>query len=162
MKTSTTTERQSDSAEAPSINRVLRVLLAEDNDADAYLIRQSLASLPVDILLRNDGEQMMQTLDSIEAGALPFPDLILLDLNLPCYNGIEVLERLRAGAVCSTIPVIVVTSSDAPRDRDLTAHAQVRGYFRKPSDYDEFMRLGDLVRQVVDQEAPGASLRDPD
>ena len=85
----------------------------------------------------------------IEAEYAPCPDVILLDLNLPRFRGEQVLDRLRGTARCGLIPVVIVTSSELPTDPDGTARLRAAHYFRKPQEYDAFMKLGDLVYDVV-------------
>lgn len=129
----------------------LRVLLAEDNPGDVLLIREALALrfTGVEVSVQEDGEQMMDTLALLESGGAPCPDIVLLDLNLPRITGDEVLESLRRSPVCAKVPVIVITSSDSPRDRQAATRLGADRYFRKPTDYDEFMKLGDLVEAVL-------------
>jgi CheY-like chemotaxis protein len=133
-------------------NRPLRVLVAEDNRADAVLIEQAFAcnGIKAEFSFNKDGEEMIRSIDRIDADQQPGADVIILDLNLPRRDGFEVLEHLRQSSHCGGTPVIIVTSSDASRDRERTAALGIQGYFRKPSDYDEFMRLGELVRGIVD------------
>jgi len=125
--------------------------LAEDNPGDAFLVREALTTrLPgIEISIREDGEQMMRWIDLLDNGEARVPDVILLDLNLPRITGEEVLWKLRHSPVCRDVPIVVVTSSDSPRDRAATARLGVIRYFRKPMDYDEFMKLGDLVSAVL-------------
>src|SRR5437899_11712266 len=93
--------------------RCIRILLAEDNDGDIFLIRRALDMHigPYSLLLAKDGEEAMQVLEqaSAEEGALP--DFAVLDLNLPRRTGIQVLERLRSMPKCAAAPVIIFTSS---------------------------------------------------
>jgi chemotaxis family two-component system response regulator Rcp1 len=105
-----------------------------------------LENLDAELTVAADGEKMLQLLEEMEAGKTPRPDIVLLDLNLPRYSGAELLERLRQSPQCGQTPVIIMTSSDAPCDRDVALRLRANGYFRKPSDYAEFMRLGGLVR----------------
>ena len=127
------------------------MLLAEDNPGDVYLVREalSLERLEFDLLVRSDGEQMSDFIDQIDAGAARCPDVVLLDLNLPRRSGVSLLERLRQSSLCGEVPVIVVTSSASPQDREIATRLGASSYFQKPSDFDEFMRLGSLVRQFV-------------
>jgi two-component system, chemotaxis family, response regulator Rcp1 len=135
--------------------RRIQVLLAEDNPGDVYLVREalSLEKLEFELLVRSDGEQMSDFIDEIDTGALPCPDVVLLDLNLPRRSGVSVLERLRQSTLCGEVPVIVVTSSASPQDREMATRLGASSYFQKPSDFDEFMRLGSLVRQFVSTSA---------
>ena len=73
----------------------------------------------------------------------------LLDLNLPKVDGPQVLREFRKHPECSDTPVIVITSSDAREDRARMEELRVARYFRKPSDYGAFLRLGAVVREVA-------------
>jgi CheY-like chemotaxis protein len=128
-----------------------QVVVVEDRLEDELLIREALAPrFPnAQITVLRDGEQMMRWIDMIESEYAPCPDVILLDLNLPRFRGEQVLERLRGTARCGPIPVVIVTSSDAPADRLVAARLEAARYFRKPQDYDAFMKLGDVVHDVL-------------
>jgi CheY-like chemotaxis protein len=125
------------------------VLLADDNPGDVILIREALKDRGFDfeLIVQPDGEKMAGYLDRIDAGDAPCPDVVLLDLNLPKKDGFLLLERIRKSVPCQDIPVIIVTSSDSARDREATARLGANEYFRKPSDVDEYMRLGEIVRK---------------
>jgi CheY-like chemotaxis protein len=137
--------------------RSVRVLVAEDNPADARLIREALHhhGITAELVIHQDGEAMLAYVERIDAGEEPRPDIILLDLNLPRKSGHTVLARLRESASCGHAPVIIVTSSNAARDRDLAAQFGASSYFRKPIDYDEFLLLGALVKQILTHGPPG-------
>jgi CheY-like chemotaxis protein len=64
-----------------------------------------------------------------------------------------VLQQFRQHPACAQTPVIVVTSSDAPRDRQLVKELGADAYFRKPSDLIEFMALGTLIKELVQKKA---------
>jgi chemotaxis family two-component system response regulator Rcp1 len=68
---------------------------------------------------------------------------------MPRYKGGEILRRLRASARCRNALVLVVTSSDAQRDREEMDSLGANGYFRKPSEFEEFMRLGQQVWELL-------------
>jgi chemotaxis family two-component system response regulator Rcp1 len=129
----------------------LHVVIAEDNPADELLIRESLTArfIDVDLSVHSNGEQMMRWIDLLESEYAPCPDVILLDLTLPRFTGQQVLERLRANSRCGLIPVVIVTTSDAPKDRAAAARLGAVRYFRKPTEYDEFMKLGEVVDEVL-------------
>lgn len=130
----------------------MRILLAEDNAADVYLVREALSAYGVkhDLSVVDDGEKAIEFLALTDADAnRPSPQLLLLDLNLPRRSGLEILRFLRASRRFADIPVIVLTSSDSPQDRARVAELGVAHYFCKPSDFDEFMRLGAIVAEAV-------------
>ena len=77
------------------------------------------------------------------------PDLVLIDLNLPKVDGLQVLAHLRNHPLCGSTPVVIVTSSDAPRDRERATRLGAALYFRKPSEFDEFMQLGAIVKDAL-------------
>lgn len=126
-------------------------MLAEDNPGDVYLIREALQlqDFEFDLVVQQDGEQMLAFLDRIEAGEAPCPDLVLLDLNLPKRSGETLLERMRESPLYAQVPVIIVTSSASPRDRETASRLGASSYFQKPSDFEEFMRLGAIVRLLL-------------
>src|SRR5512133_559793 len=96
-----------------------KILLAEDNPADVYLIRTALAECGVDLPIEvaNDGREVLRLIGAEDGQALSHVSLVILDLNLPRHDGIEILQRLREIGSAARIPVVVLTSSDSPRDR---------------------------------------------
>jgi two-component system, chemotaxis family, response regulator Rcp1 len=129
----------------------LNLLLVEDNPPDALLVREAIRmeGLPLNVHLVSDGERAIDFIAKAENDpAALWPDIVLLDLNLPKVEGFEVLRWLRAGAKRKQIPVIVITSSDSPKDRRESA-ALGAGYFRKPANYDEFLKIGTLLRTFL-------------
>ncbi len=128
----------------------LRVLLAEDNPGDVMLVRDALQQQYPDceLVVVDDGDKIRAFLDA-RAEHGPGPDVLLLDLNLPRVEGPDMFRLLREHPCCSDVPLIVITSSDSPRDRAWTEEFRVAHYFRKPSNYDAYMELGTLVRSAV-------------
>ena len=134
------------------LNPTIEIVLVEDAEPDVFLVREALGLGGLDFSLRvfDDGEKAVEFIEAIDRGeADPPPHLLLLDLNLPKKTGAEVLERVRKSARCARIPVIVLTSSDSPKDKELTARLGATHYFRKPSRLAEFMRLGEIVRDML-------------
>jgi CheY-like chemotaxis protein len=131
------------------------ILLAEDNPADIYLIREALKHNAVDASLRvaTDGKDVLEHIRAERATA---PALIILDLNLPRHDGIEVLEVVRATPGLSEIPVVVLTSSDSPRDRLNALHLGATRYIRKPSNLNDFLNLGAVFKELLEKSG-GAS-----
>jgi CheY-like chemotaxis protein len=128
------------------------VVLAEDNPADVTLVREAFREHGVDCVLRviPDGEQLLSYIDGLKADSkISCPDLLLLDLSLPKYDGWHVLEYLRSSDRCAETPVIVMSSSGWPKDRqNAEKHAAVH-YFQKPTSLHDFMRLGGIVKGLI-------------
>lgn len=106
-------------------------------------------NLPVQVQVMPDGERLIDYMN--KAGAdptAPLPHVIMLDLNLPKIDGLEVLRRIRAGEKYKDIPVLIITSSDAVADRG-EASKLGAGYFRKPPNYEQFLKLGGMLRQFL-------------
>jgi CheY-like chemotaxis protein len=127
------------------------LLVAEDNLPDALLVREAvrMEDLPLDVHLAADGQQAIEFIARAEKDPdAPCPHFLLLDINLPRADGFEVLRRLRASERCKSVPVIVISSSDSPADRDQAAKLGA-GYFRKPPSYEEFLKLGGVLKQLL-------------
>ncbi len=124
----------------------------EDSKADIFLIREAIATAKIeaDVQEVHDGHQAVQFIDAAdrEPEAL-YPDLILLDLNLPKKDGTAVLRHIRGSHACRNARVLIVSSSDSASDRAAIVALGVDGYFRKPSAYAEFLKLGVLVTNLL-------------
>jgi CheY-like chemotaxis protein len=128
------------------------VLLVEDNAADALLVKEALAGQQLDSALRvlSDGAKAIDFIERMDADErLPCPDVILLDLNLPKASGQDVLRRLQRSPRRHRIKVLIISSSNAPADRERAIALGAAGYFRKPSNLDQFMELGFTVLQLL-------------
>jgi CheY-like chemotaxis protein len=130
----------------------LHILVAEDNEGDVILFQEALEHHQIEhqLYVVPDGEAALSFVARMGTSPeAPCPDVLLLDLNLPKVDGPAILKELREHPECQHTPVIVVTSSDAEKDRVNVASFKVTRYFRKPSDFDAFMELGAIVREVV-------------
>jgi chemotaxis family two-component system response regulator Rcp1 len=129
------------------------IVLVEDSRADIFLVRQALtqSGLEHELFVLEDGSRAISFLSRIGQD-MPCPDLVLMDLNLPKVDGTELIKLFKEHPGCKSVPVIVVTSSDSPRDRARTAELGISEYFCKPSDLTEFMRLGAMVRAVLEKD----------
>jgi CheY-like chemotaxis protein len=129
---------------------VVDVLLIEDDPGDVLMTKEAFEHYRIrnELHVVGDGEQAIRFLrkDGDYADA-PRPGLILLDLNLPRRNGHEVLAELKSDPDLLTIPVVVLTTSQAEEDilRSYSLHANA--YISKPVDFERFI---DVVRQIDD------------
>jgi two-component system, chemotaxis family, response regulator Rcp1 len=85
-----------------------------------------------------------------EDGESPI-DLMLVDLNLPRYDGSQVVAAARSSRALGKIPIIILTSSDSPHDRSLLGELGASLYFRKPADLYSFMHVGKLVQDLISE-----------
>jgi DNA-binding response OmpR family regulator len=133
------------------------ILIVEDNRADVFLIRESIetARIDADLHIVQDGDKAIRFFEQTDRdAAAPCPALVILDINLPKKPGREVLQQMRQSPRCANAAVLVVTSSDSERDRDDMRKFGVKGYFRKPSSYDHFMKLGAVVKELLEAAPP--------
>jgi CheY-like chemotaxis protein len=128
------------------------LLLVEDNAADAMLVEEAIRvhDVPVDLHIVADGEEAIAFIERAERDPrAPCPDMVLLDLNLPKRSGSDVLQRIRRSERCKHVPVVILTSSDSSRDRSEASRFGANRYFRKPTDYDEYMTVGKVLNEVL-------------
>jgi two-component system response regulator len=127
------------------------ILLVEDNPGDAGLVREALEEHATDceLTLVTDGESAIQFIRAIDGQAVPCPNLIILDLNLPRRTGREVLEFMRANSWCSHVPIVILSSSDGRKDREDASRLGATKYIRKPSRLEEFIKLGAVFKGML-------------
>jgi CheY-like chemotaxis protein len=139
--------------------KVFHILLVDDNAADIYLLEKALerAGLTFELtVIKDGGEALAFAISDGEHTASRVPDLVILDLNLPKIGGCEVLEALRQNAVLSYLTVAVMTSSAASQDQEKCTHLGVARYITKPLDLEDFLQIGEVVKQVLLETMPPA------
>lgn len=138
-----------------------RLLLIEDNPADVELLRYVLAQahFRCDLTVVDDGGEALALVQ--QRGKyldVPVPDLAILDLNLPRYDGLELLEAMRSNRAFADVPVIMMSSSSSPRDRAKIEAFHIGRYITKPPDLDGYLRVGLIVKQLL-EEGPRAQAK---
>ncbi|MBF6074197.1 response regulator [Nocardia beijingensis] len=132
------------------------ILLVEDDPGDELMTREAFEDNKIGNTLHvaRDGEEALEFL--YRQGRYPDaprPDLILLDLNLPKYDGRQVLEKIKADPDLSHIPVVVLTTSAAEEDILRSYRLHANAYVTKPVDLDQFVaaikQIDDFFVQVV-------------
>lgn len=128
--------------------RAIDILLVEDDPGDELITREAFEhnKLKNRLHVAHDGEEGLNYLyrrgEFVDA---PRPDLILLDLNLPKYDGRQLLEKIKSDPELAQIPVVVLTTSSAEEDILKSYKLHANAYVTKPVDLDQFMKA---VRQI--------------
>lgn len=135
----------------------LTILLAEDDEGHAMLVTRNLrrAGVANEILLARDGQEALDLIAQNYHDAetsMGTPMLVVLDINMPRVDGIEVLRQLKQREVTAQIPVIMLTTTDDPREVERCYELGCSVYITKPVEYEKFVeavrRLG-LFLQII-------------
>lgn len=122
------------------------ILLVEDNpmDLDLTLRAFSKKKFSNTIQIARDGEEALAFMPRWEAGE-PLPAVILLDINMPKVNGLEVLKHLKQHPVFRRIPVVMLTSSREDRDLKTAYDLGVNSYIEKPVSFTKFIEVAEHI-----------------
>lgn len=128
------------------MNMSQTILLVEDNPVDLDLTLRAFAArnLTNPIEIARDGEEALAYIEKWKNGD-PVPLVILLDLNLPKVNGLEVLEAIKKHPDFKTIPVVVLTTSSESRDVKTAYELGANSYIIKPIDFDKFIEVAKQI-----------------
>ncbi|PKP34469.1 MAG: two-component system response regulator [Bacteroidetes bacterium HGW-Bacteroidetes-17] len=131
------------------------ILLVEDNPIDVDLTIRAFKknNLGNEIKVARDGEEALNWIQKWDEGE-PTPIVILLDLNLPRYNGLEVLKELKSHELYKTIPVIILTTSAESKDIETAYKLGANSYIVKPVELDKFIEVAaqiDLYWRVYNE-----------
>ncbi len=127
----------------------MEILLVEDSEDDSTFIVNAMAKGKIDARLQiaRDGVEALSSIfgegNDGDGPPVACPKLIILDLNLPRVNGLEVLRQLKGNPQTSSIPVVVLSSSGQKRDVEESYRLGVNSFLVKPMNLDEF---GETVR----------------
>ena len=139
------------------MEKEVTILIAEDDEGHALLIKKNLkrAGITNDIMHFNDGDGVLNFLFKKEEysnrkskGAY----LLLLDISMPRVNGTDVLKEIKKDKTLRKMPVIMITTTDDPREIDACHNLGCNNYITKPVDYEQFvnviMHLGLFIKIV--------------
>lgn len=123
------------------------ILLAEDNPGDSRLIQEGFREASIDPVFHTatDGQRTIEYLRKLRNDPTAYPDLLLLDLNMPRKDGFDVLEELRENPEYPPLPVLVLTSSEAREDVTKSYELAANAYLTKPSTPDQFVSLAKSI-----------------
>ncbi len=121
----------------------IEILLIEDNDGDIILTIEALADARIKnkVTVLKDGDAAIKHLNAAKAGEHNYPDLILLDINLPKIDGKEVLAFIKTDSDLKKIPVVMLTTSSAENDVSDAYSNHANCYITKPVDFNKFFEI---------------------
>ncbi len=131
----------------------LLIYLVDDDEDDRLLLRQAFRqhTTPCQIDEFTDGVGLIDRLTQTTAGA--YPNLILLDLNMPRMDGFSTLKAIKENDAWQTIPVVVLTTSDDRHDRQQTTELGADDYLVKPPSYSQLRLIIDRGVAIARQDA---------
>jgi two-component system response regulator len=136
------------------------ILLVEDNPDDVAFTLRAFAknNISNEIVVARDGAEALALLQPADRTAALRPALILLDMKLPKYDGLEVLRRIRADPDTQLLPVVVLTTSNEERDILESYRLGANSYVRKPVVFAEFLTATNVLGMywlLVNEPVPG-------
>ncbi len=114
----------------------LGILLVEDDPDDIELMQEALVDnrIPYQMETISQGDRVLSYLESCKN----FPDIVILDLNLPKLHGREVLTKIKTSSQLRNIPVVILTTSSSPVEKEFCIKAGASSFITKPSTVDGF------------------------
>lgn len=122
--------------------KIAHILLVEDNEGDVLLTLEAFdeCKLKIEISVARNGKEALDFLfQQGDFSKVKIPDLILLDINIPIFNGHEVLRRIKSDAQLKKIPVIMLTTSSSQKDLDEAYGNHCNSYIKKPLEMSGFL-----------------------
>jgi CheY-like chemotaxis protein len=115
------------------VNRNTLIIYADDDPDDLFLLQETIETVQPSIRMHNcaSGREVYQFLESLKTGD-PLPGLILLDLNMPGWGGLQTLELIKNNALYQDIPVFIFTNSDHPKHRSSAINMGAVDFITKP------------------------------
>jgi CheY-like chemotaxis protein len=130
------------------------VFLIEDDSTDVDFFRLALqeASVECNLIVFEDGGEIIDYVRKQDSSSRPtIPELIILDLNLPKSDGLEVLPVLRESPAFANVPVAVLSSSSSMRERAKLAAFSITEFFVKSPDLDAYLNIGKEVLRLLNE-----------
>jgi CheY-like chemotaxis protein len=117
------------------------ILYIDDDSDDCLILRSSLEDTgnTAHLICASDGEEAVRYLDSISSSS--FPNLIVLDINMPRWDGFQTLSYLKSDPRLAGIPVVVLSTSDNKADKESCEKLGAASYFKKPYRYDDYITI---------------------
>lgn len=126
----------------------IRILLVEDNEGDILLTTEALETMKIDnevSVVKTGKEAVDYMTQSGSFAEAELPDLVLLDINLPVKNGLEVLSTIKSNEVTKNIPVIMLTTSSSQSDREASYKLKADMFITKPIDMYKYEKIVESI-----------------
>jgi len=127
----------------------MKILIADDDKDDLFLIKEALeeSNLFSDISFVNDGEELLNYLTYTRSNQITFPDVILLDINMPRLNGKQALLFIKKHPHFKNIPVVIFTTSTSKKEEKECYDLGAILYLTKPQSYEALLDMPALVEK---------------
>src|ERR1019366_2524066 len=132
-----------------------RIFMGEDNPADVYMLDLALkeSGAEFELEVTYTGKEALAFLEREKDSDKPPLDLILLDLNLPQHDGSDLLRYVRQDPHLASVPTVLFTSSDSPKDRLNAIREGADRFIRKPSQLRDYMAIRATLKLMLDNGA---------
>jgi len=129
---------------------LMNILLVEDDPDDVELLESAFKdyNIPFEFTVITQGDKVLSHLENCNE----YPDVIVLDLNLPKMHGREILTRIKMNDGFKTIPLLVLTTSSTKTDMDFCLEAGADHYLVKPSTMSAYSQIIDIILSLADTE----------
>lgn len=119
------------------------ILYIDDDSDDCMILKSSLkdAGNASELICANDGEEAVNYLNTLSPTS--FPNLIVMDLNMPRWDGKQTLRYLKSQPHLASIPVVILSTSESKQEQDTCAQLGAVSYFKKPYHYDGYRNIID-------------------
>lgn len=135
--------------------KTIHILLVEDNEGDIVLTQEAFEDSNINphvSVVRNGKEALDFLCKREQFAGVDRPDLILLDINIPIYNGHEVMDKIRIDPDLKEIPIIILTTSSSDKDKSRAQKNGCKRYFLKPMDMATFYKIVDEIGVFLKEE----------
>jgi CheY-like chemotaxis protein len=133
---------------------MVHILLVDDDPTISTCVEHGLESMEHELqIARDGGEGLALTKQMTGTGAHPYPDIVILDLNMPGMDGPSFLREFRKQSGCKDIPVIILSASTATSDYERLAGLKISGIFPKPLSVEDYQPLGRMIQRVIAKRA---------
>lgn len=120
---------------------IIHIMLVEDDDVDIEIVKRAFEKNKIQnpLHIARNGEEALRMLRGSESERIPFPKIVLLDLNMPKMSGLEFLKIVREDEALKKLNIFIMTTSSEESDKIKAYHFNVAGYILKPLQFDKFV-----------------------